>query len=488
MIDLPEHAPHRSTRRAPSKPAGPTDPAADATVLADPRRIAYDVIRAVSIDEAYANLVLPKLLRERAVSGRDAAFATELAYGTLRSRGTLDRIIASVAGRDLESIDRPVLDLVRLGAYQLLRTRVPVHAAVASTVDLSRSAGSPRASGFVNAVLRKVATATWDQWTQRLAQGGDALEAMALRYAHPRWIVQAFADALDGDLVETAAALEADDARPQTHLVAWPGRITARELAEQAGGEAAPEGGIRSPYTVRLTGGGDPGRLPAVRSGLAGVQDEGSQLCAAALAAAPLDGPDIAWADLCAGPGGKAALLGALAAPRGASVLANELHPHRAQLVRDTLQRAGGGWPVHVEVGDALTLSGRFDRVLLDAPCTGLGALRRRPEARWRRTAEDLADLVQLQVTLLRAALALTRPGGLVAYVTCSPHPEETTGVLRTVLGEGYADALVDARALFVAAGSGEGDLESLGSGPTVQLWPHRHGTDAMFFALVRRQ
>jgi 16S rRNA (cytosine967-C5)-methyltransferase len=481
---LPERRTNRGARRTPSKPIPAADPTVDPAVLSDPRRIAYDVIRAVSIDEAYANLVLPKLLRERGVSGRDAAFATELAYGTLRSKGTLDRIIVSVAGRDLESIDRPVLDLVRLGAYQLLRTRVPVHAAVASTVDLSRSAGSPRASGFVNAVLRKVGAATWDEWTQRLARGSDELEAMALRYAHPRWIVEAFASALDGDLSETAAALEADDARPQTHLVAWPGRITASELAEQAGGEAAPEGGIRSPYAVRLTGGGDPGRLPAVRAGLAGVQDEGSQLCAAALAAAPLEGPDAAWADLCAGPGGKAALLGALAAARGASVLANELHPHRAQLVRDTLARAGGGWPVQVEVGDALALAGRFDRVLLDAPCTGLGALRRRPEARWRRTADDLADLVQLQAKLLAAALALARPGGLVAYVTCSPHPGETTAVLRAVLGESYRDTLVDARALFAP----DGDIDALGRGPTVQLWPHRHGTDAMFFALVRAQ
>ncbi|MCU1688367.1 MAG: ribosomal small subunit methyltransferase, partial [Jatrophihabitantaceae bacterium] len=201
--------------RGPRTPAGPRsprtpavavfEPPVDPAILADPRRIAYDVIRAVSIDEAYANLVLPKLLREREVSGRDAAFATELAYGTLRSKGTLDRIIVSIAGRDVDSIDRPVLDLLRLGAYQLLRTRVPVHAAVASTVDLSRSAGSPRASGFVNAVLRKVGASTWDEWAQSLGRGADELDVMALQYAHPRWIVEAFSAALEGDLTETAA-------------------------------------------------------------------------------------------------------------------------------------------------------------------------------------------------------------------------------------------------------------------------------------------
>ena len=455
--------------------------------------MAYDVIRAVSVDQAYANLVLPRLLRERRVDGRDAAFATELAYGTLRSLGPLDAIITEVAGRGLDAIDRPVLDLLRLGAYQLLRTRVPTHAAVASTVDLSRSAGSPRASGFVNAVLRRIAARTWDEWTERLAEGGDARDALALRHAHPRWIVDAIAEALGGDLTETAAALAADDARPQTHLVAWPGRIAAPELAEQAGGRAAPDDGIRSPYAVRLAAGGDPGQLTAVRGGRAGVQDEGSQLCAAALAAAPLTGPDAAWADLCAGPGGKTALLGALAAERGATVLANELHPHRARLIEDVLRRAGGGWPVQVAVGDARAVrapagTAGFDRILLDAPCTGLGALRRRPEARWRRRPGDLADLVAVQTDLLRAALALARPGGLVAYVTCSPHPAETTGVLDAVLGRPGSGTsapgeLVDARALFAAGG----DPAELGPGPWVQLWPHRHGADAMFFALLRR-
>ena len=217
--------------------------------------------------------------------------------------------------------------------------------------------------------------------------------------------------------------------------------------------------------------GGDPGGLSAVRERRAGVQDEGSQLCALALAAAPLAGRDERWLDACAGPGGKAALLAALAADRGAVLVANERRQHRAELVR----RVTAAWGTEVTVADARDLTppdGGYDRVLLDAPCTGLGALRRRPEARWRRRPDDLAELTALQRALLAAALRLTRPGGVVAYVTCSPHPAETTEIVA-------GHDLLDARPLFPG-------VPALGDGPTVQLWPHRHGTDAMFCALLR--
>jgi 16S rRNA (cytosine967-C5)-methyltransferase len=213
-----------------------------------------------------------------------------------------------------------------------------------------------------------------------------------------------------------------------------------------------------------------------VRQRRAAVQDEGSQLCAIALASAPVSGTDERWLDLCAGPGGKAALLAALATERQAIVHAVELHPHRAELIRS----ATAGWPIDIEVADARTVtSGGYDRVLLDAPCSGLGALRRRPEARWRRRPEDVIDLAALQRELLATAIRLTRPGGVIAYVTCSPHPAETTAVLAGVI-DGSEVAVLDARPSFAG-------LPDLGSGPFVQLWPHRHGTDAMFCALLRR-
>jgi 16S rRNA (cytosine967-C5)-methyltransferase len=433
---------------------------------ADPaRRVAYELLRAVDEQDAYANLVMPQLLHSHRLTGRDAALATELGYGTLRATGTLDEIIGRCVDRPLADVQPGVRDLLRLGAYQALRTRVPPHAAVTTTVDLARAVGHRRAGGFVNAVLRRVVVLGWDAWADELTAGAGPVRTLAVRTAHPEWIVEAFAAALDGDLDEAARALAADDERPQTHLVAWPGRITRAELLEEVHGEPGPY----SPYAVRLAG-GDPAGIPAIRGRQAGVQDEGSQLCAIALADAPLAGRDERWLDLCAGPGGKAALLAALAAQRGARLTANELREHRAELVR----RVTEPWGVPVRVGDARTfppLDGGYDRVLVDAPCTGLGALRRRPEARWRRRPDDLAGLVALQRELLDAALRLARPGGVVAYVTCSPHPAETRDA---VTGR----ELVDARPAF----PGEA-----GAGPAVQLWPHRHGTDAMFCALLRR-
>ena len=446
-----------------------------APVAPDPARaVAFEVLRAVSASGAYANLALPALLRRRRLVERDAAFATELAYGTVRAQGTLDAILGACLTQSTAELDPEVLDLLRLGAYQLLRTRVPAHAAVSSTVELARATGNVRVSGLVNAVLRKVTARDWNDWTKALHPDDD-LAQLAARYAHPRWIAEAFAVALAERGDELEAALAADDTRPQTHLVARPGRITAAELLEQAGPSAAR--GPYSPLSVSMHG-GDPATLAAVRDGRAGVQDEGSQLCALAFAAAPLEGPDAHWLDLCAGPGGKAALLAGLAATAGATLRANELHPHRAELVR----QATAFWNVEVSVGDAAAVTAPgpgYDRVLVDAPCTGLGALRRRPEARWRRQATDVAPLVELQTRLLTTAIALTRPGGLITYVVCSPQVDETAGVVRIALAQGGVE-LLDARALFP-------DVADLGDGPTVQLWPHRHGTDAMFTAILRK-
>ncbi|MCC8928225.1 MAG: transcription antitermination factor NusB [Rhodococcus sp. (in: high G+C Gram-positive bacteria)] len=455
----------------PSRGNGPASaPAIDSARLA-----ARDVLRAVRERDAYANLVLPGLLRERKLDTRDAALATELAYGTCRARGLLDAVIESGSGREVADIDGGLLDILRLGAYQLLRTRVAPHAAVATAVDLTRSEFGSGKAGFVNAVLRRVSEKTAEQWVDELAPKAeqDPVGRLAFEYAHPRWIAQAFADALGADAGELAAVLEADDSRPAVHLVARPGEISAEELAVITGGEE----GLYSPYAVYLDG-GDPGKLEAVRDGLAGVQDEGSQLVARALTLAPLDGEDHGrWLDLCAGPGGKAALLGAIAEIDGAHLDAVEPTPHRAELVRKTT----GALPVSVHVVDGREpgLEGGYDRVLVDAPCTGLGALRRRPEARWRRSPKDVAGLVTLQKELLASALTLVRPGGVVVYSTCSPHLAETTGVVADAVRR-YGVEQLDTRALLPG-------VPQLGDGTSVQLWPHRHGTDAMFMAALRR-
>jgi 16S rRNA (cytosine967-C5)-methyltransferase len=222
-----------------------------------------------------------------------------------------------------------------------------------------------------------------------------------------------------------------------------------------------------------------------VREGRARVQDAGSQLVALAVAAADLDGNDAKWLDCCAGPGGKTALLAALAAERGARVLAGERQPHRAALVRSAVRTVDAGM-LGVVAADATRPAwpaATFDRVLVDAPCTGLGALRRRPEARWRRTPEDLEDLVPLQRDLLEAALDSARPGGLVGYATCSPVVRETAGVVRAVLDRRDDVHLEDAPALLPWIDGAESAVLP----GALQLWPHRHGTDAMFLAVLRR-
>jgi 16S rRNA (cytosine967-C5)-methyltransferase len=478
--------------RRPSRPARPGPPrrrfGPRTPPVEDPaRRAALDVLAAVREHDAYANLALPALLRKRGISGRDAALATELCYGTCRAQGLLDAVLTCCVDRPLAEVDGELLDALRLGSYQLLRTRVPPHAAVAATVDLVRASRGSGTAGFVNAVLRRVGRQDEDTWVQAVAPAAeeDPVGHLAMVHAHPRWIAQAFAEALGlsaldfsaangDDGAELTAALAAADARPLVHLAARPGQLSAAELAALTGGETAPY----SPYGVHLVEGGDPGRLAPVREHLAQVQDEGSQLAALALVGVPLDGPDARWLDLCAGPGGKAALLGALGATQGAGVDAVEKAEHRARLV----DQACTGLPVTVHVTDGRN-SGlperTFDRVLVDAPCTGLGALRRRPESRWRRQPDDVAGLVRLQRELLLAALRLVRPGGVVAYVVCSPLLDETVGVVADVVRRTGVQQL-DARPQFPG-------MPRLGPGPSVQLWPHRHGTDAMFCALFRR-
>lgn len=467
------------------------------------RRVAFQVLRAVDEDDAYANLVLPRLLREARLDGRDAAFATELTYGTLRGRGTYDAVLAACVDRPVAEVDRPLLDALRLGAHQVLAMRVPAHAAVDATVDLVRAEVGQGAAGFANAVLRRVTAQDLDGWLAQVAPDATDPDArLAVVTSHPVWIVRALRDALrfaGRDAGELEAVLAADNGRPRVTYAALPGLATPADLpvARPAAGEPA-EPAAMSPYAVRLDGA--PGELRVVREGRARVQDEGSQLVALALAAAPLQGPDRGrWLDLCAGPGGKAALLGATLAQRRAAgevpddalLVANELAPHRAELVVDSLTGLLRARPGSAEVQ---VLDGRavgddepdtYDRVLVDAPCTGLGALRRRPEARWRRTPADLAGLAGLQRDLLRSALAAVRPGGVVGYVTCSPHPAETGLVVDDVL-RGRTDVeRLDARAALTAATDGR--AHDLGAGPDVQLWPHVHGTDGMYLALLRR-
>ena len=487
--------------QAPSQRSRTADPA---------RRVAFGVVRSVHAEDAYANLVLPARIRQARLDRRDAGFATELAYGTLRGLGLYDAILTRCVDRPLEKIDPPVLDALRLGAHQLLGMRVPAHAALDATVSLVRAEIGAGASGFVNAVLRRVAERPLEEWLADVApaDGGDA--ALAVRTSHPVWIVRALRQALaahrgtrhiaDRD-AELAALLEADNAPPVVNLVALPVAGGAEALAAALDDGAEP--GPLAPDSA-LHSGGDAGRLPGVREGVLRVQDAGSQLTARALAQAPVpaaEGRAERWLDLCAGPGGKAALLAALAAERGATLVANEVAPHRADLVRQALAAVpADAWTVRTgdgrTIADAPEAAPAFDRVLVDAPCTGLGALRRRPESRWRRTPADLAELTGLQAELLDAAVSVLAPGGVLAYVTCSPHVAETVVQVQDLVRRHPELELLDARTALdtVALDDLRLDEAEPAGAPepadvvarTAQLWPHRHGTDAMFLALLR--
>ncbi|MBK8459543.1 MAG: rRNA cytosine-C5-methylase [Micropruina sp.] len=431
------------------------------------RRVAYRVLRAVSADGAYANLELAKQLREANLGERDAAFVTELVSGTCRFTGTYDLILARASGRPLSSMQPAVIDILRLGCHQLLSMRVPSHAAISATVDLAAKAVGERVTGLVNAVLRKVAAHELDEWLAELTSKLSNADALAVRSHHPRWIADAFAELLPAD--EVVGALAASNRPPQTHLVVRPGLADPRDLPGEP---------LRySPFGTVVDG--NPGDVPALRQGRAGVQDEGSQLVALALSR--VDVPDGPWLDLCAGPGGKAALLAGLALQQGHTFLASELQPHRAELVAQALRKYSPR-PLTIAADGTKPAwrAGVFARVMADVPCTGLGALRRRPEARWRRKASDLEELIPLQRSLLRSAIDAAASGGVIAYVTCSPHRRETSEVVEAVAADAPVEIMDAAQYLP--------EVPDCAVGSFVQLWPHRHGTDAMFLALLRKR
>lgn len=469
------------------------------TRVADPARlVAFEVLRAVSADDAYANLVLPARIRKHGLDRRDAGFATELTYGALRAQGTYDAILATCVDRPLSELDPAILDALRIGAHQLMAMRVPTHAALDQTVGLARAVIGAGPSGLVNAVLRKVAAKELPEWIAQLTEGlSDDVKIASIEHAHPEWIVRSMRQALVAhgrDVSEITALLEADNAAPVVNLVALPGLGDLTEAFEAGftAGELVPDSALSS--------GGDLSRLESVRDGSVRVQDAGSQLVARALAGVEIsseknDGEE-RWLDLCAGPGGKAALLAALAAQKNAWLLANEPAPHRAKLVSQALAAVPqDAWTVRT--GDGRDIGkehpGAFDRILVDAPCTGLGALRRRPESRWRRKLSDVTELGPLQRELLTSALDAVKPGGVVAYVTCSPHIAETIAVVEDAMRKRPELELLDAGAALDAA-SISGDVGAGNTTATVpghqmmaQLWPHIHQSDAMFLALIRK-
>jgi 16S rRNA (cytosine967-C5)-methyltransferase len=445
------------------------------------RQIAFELLRRVSEDDSYANLLLPKMLAEAKVDSRDAGFIQELSFGTLRNKLLYERIIEVASTREARSIDPNALIVLLLGAHQLLSMRVPVHAAINETVNLAKAKASKSVVGFVNAVLRRISEKSKQHWVEIVTRETESAdEALSIIHSHPLWIVRSLKAALESRGL--AASLEelliADNVPAKVSIVALPGFSSVENLSQYG------EPGLASPISIELSL--SPGTVPEIQQGFARVQDQGSQLAVSALVESQVLTKDSLWLDVCAGPGGKAALMSAIATQRGIEFRANELSEHRARLVAQALRPITDS---RVSVGDGrdIASSGEmYSRILLDAPCTGLGALRRRPEARWRKNPSDLADLSKLQRELFSASWDALLPGGVLAYVTCSPHLSETTALVTWAESKfGGNLELLPANHVLNQINP---NLHLDESFKSAQLWPHLNGTDAMFIALFRKK
>ena len=443
------------------------------------REVAFDLLNRVQTDDAYANLLLPTLISRAKLDSRDAAFVQELAFGTIRNWLLYEKIIEAASSRKIDDIEPDAQIVMVLGVHQLLEMRVPTHAAINESVNLAKAKASKGSVGFVNAVLRKIALKDKDDWIDSVTKGLSELDSLSIQYSHPIWIVQAFKAALasrgiDGKLEDLLAS---NNLAPKVSLAALPGFCTPDDFDKEQQAQN------RSPIGVEISG--NPANIELVNRGFARVQDQGSQLVTLALAAAPVEVADDNWLDMCAGPGGKAAILAAMSLESGQRFVSNEVSDHRAKLVINVLRPLGN---FEVMTSDARSLgqgAQKFSRILLDAPCTGLGALRRRPESRWRRRPDDLVDLVKLQRELIQSAWDALVPGGVLGYVTCSPHLSETTGQVAWAEGRFKRELeLLNANAILNSINQFLNLDESL---RTAQLWPHVHGTDAMFLALLRK-
>jgi 16S rRNA (cytosine967-C5)-methyltransferase len=424
------------------------------------RVVALDALLRIE-DGAYAHVVLPAMLAQTNLDDRDRAFATDLVYGTVRSQRRLDDLLAQVLKRPVPRLDPPVRAALRLGAYQLLHD-TPPHAAVASTVD-AVAARSPRAKGFVNANLRAL-TRLPQPWPE------PADDATALSY--PDWLVTRLTAELGA--TDARAALAAMNEPAAVTLRPDPRRVTPAALTDElraAGAEV--ETGRLVPDALIVRGVGDPGRLDAVADGRATPQDQGSQAVVAVLAPEP--GERIA--DLAAAPGGKATAIAERVGSDG-SVVALDVDAGRVRMIDGARHRIGLAhlFPV---VGDGLApplVAASFDRVLLDAPCSGIGVLRRRPDARWRLQAEAIDELAALQRRLLTAAAPLVRPGGTLVYSVCTLTAAETVGV---------DEWAVEALPGFDALAPPGPPWRPHGRGAL--LLPQVAGTDGMFVLALRR-
>ncbi len=427
------------------------------TPRAGARAVALEAIRRVVDEEGYSTIVIPAALSRSGLDARDRAFAAELAFGTIRRIGALDWAIARRASRPVRRMTPGVRGVVRLGAYQLLFAGVAPHAAVGETVGLL----PPKERGFANAVLRKLA-ADPPPWP-----AGRGEDDVAVRTGMSAWAIRELGRIVAGD-AETAAAGFAERAPLclRTNTCA----VTVEELGRAlAAAGHTPAASSLDPDCLLLER-GDPTSLPGFRRGWFAVQDHASAVVVRALD----PGPGERILDVCAAPGGKAGHLACLVGEEGL-VVAADLRPQRAALIRRSAHRLGVHPLVVAQDATRPALRGSFDRVLVDAPCSGIGSARRRPELLWRPRADELSRLARLQVAVASTAADLLMPGGRLVYSVCTFPRAET---------DAAADAILRHRP----------DLEPAevpspgGSAERFRLWPHVHRSDGMFVAGFRKR
>jgi 16S rRNA (cytosine967-C5)-methyltransferase len=434
------------------------------------RLLSFDILNEVNQNGGYSNLLLPQALSKSELDERDRGFVTELVYGTLRMQGRHDWILSQASDRPWIEVDPALVDVARLGAHQLFEMRVPTHAAVSATVELGRKVLGESKASFLNAILRRISQKSLGDYVAEISKISDDIQRLSILHSHPQWIISAYLDRL-GNLNEVEELLVANNRAPRPILVSWPGLSTQTDLIN-IGAEATPY----SPYGAIFDGA--PGSLELVMNRKAGVQDEGSQLVAEVFARASIN--QSSWLDICAGPGGKAALLTSIAKSKGIEFSANEISEVRAKLVRQVAQ---GAFVSVLDARDISSLGKKFGAVLADVPCTGLGALRRRPEVRWRRNVSDLKDLVVLQSEIIDAAIDVLEPGGVFGYATCSPHISETRIVISESLKRHPEMEPVDITEFMHP----ELRLTGVDRG-NMTLWTHKHNTDAMFLSVMRKK
>ncbi|MEJ3721100.1 16S rRNA (cytosine(967)-C(5))-methyltransferase RsmB [Paenibacillus polymyxa] len=442
------------------------------------REVALDVLTGVEQEGAYSNLELNRRLQQAGLSASDVGLTTELVYGTVARRNTLDYFLNKFVQKGTAKLQPWVRSLLRMSVYQLVYLdRVPDHAVVSEAVTIAKRRGHQGISGMVNGVLRSMLR---EPDKLRIPDGLSAEERISLEHSHPQWLVKRWIKQYGAD---TAEAICKANNEPPAVSVRVNTTMTSRDqlLDEMVakGIDAVPS--PISPYGIVVRSGGNMALTSWYTDGLLSVQDESSMLVAEAVAPEP----GMTVLDCCAAPGGKTAHMAELMKDRG-RIVANDLHAHKHQLIREQANRLGLD-AVETVTGDALDLKERyapasFDRILLDAPCSGFGVIRRKPDLRWSKTAEDVRDITQLQHELLDSVAGLLKPGGILVYSTCTIEPDENEGQLARFLSEHPEYELAKDHSFPDV----NHEMDGIQKG-SVQLLPQHFHSDGFYIARLRR-